>query len=245
LRAPSNIKIDGKAIEWHNEFQAYNKATDVFYTICNDDNNLYLVIQAKSPQIIEKIILGGISFSINTSGTKHDKNGVIVTYPEYDKKNPSFYIMLNNRPKPTNDLQKNKMQTDSFINVRNAQLQDKLKLIGVNGIKTIADNTISIYNEEGIKAMSLLDDQINYTCELAIPIKYIGLSIANPAKFSYNIKLNGTAGNRDADIRKSGSGRFILFTAPDGTTQAQPATPQGMAMVYPTDFWGEYTLREK
>jgi len=55
LRAPDNIKIDGKPTEWNNQFQAYNTATDLFYTIANDDQNLYLVIQAKKPLSISKI----------------------------------------------------------------------------------------------------------------------------------------------------------------------------------------------
>ena len=45
LRAPASIKIDGKTTEWNNRFQAYNKATEVSYTIANDKDKLYLVIQ--------------------------------------------------------------------------------------------------------------------------------------------------------------------------------------------------------
>src|SRR5471030_539366 len=41
LYAPSNIKIDGKTTEWEDKFQAYNRATDVFYTVANDNNNFY------------------------------------------------------------------------------------------------------------------------------------------------------------------------------------------------------------
>ncbi|HCN82336.1 MAG TPA: hypothetical protein DIT07_01770, partial [Sphingobacteriaceae bacterium] len=46
LRAPAGIKVDGKATEWNNQFQAYNKATEIFYTISNDDDKLYLAVQA-------------------------------------------------------------------------------------------------------------------------------------------------------------------------------------------------------
>jgi len=41
LRAPAGIKIDGKPTEWDSKFQAYNKSTNAFYTIANDDDNLY------------------------------------------------------------------------------------------------------------------------------------------------------------------------------------------------------------
>ena len=40
FQAPTNIKIDGKASEWNNQFLAYNNATDIYYTIANDDKNL-------------------------------------------------------------------------------------------------------------------------------------------------------------------------------------------------------------
>jgi hypothetical protein len=59
LRIPADMKIDGNAKEWNNKFQAYNKLTNIFYTLSNDDKNLYLVIQATDPIIIEKMIRGG------------------------------------------------------------------------------------------------------------------------------------------------------------------------------------------
>lgn len=61
LRAPANLRIDGKATEWNNKFQAFNKNIDVFYTISNDDDNLYLAIQAIDIKTIYKIFNGGIS----------------------------------------------------------------------------------------------------------------------------------------------------------------------------------------
>ena len=61
LRAPAGLKIDGKATEWDNKFQAYNHHTDFYYTIANDDNNLYLIVQANEPAIIKRILKGGIA----------------------------------------------------------------------------------------------------------------------------------------------------------------------------------------
>ena len=64
--APANIKIDGKLNEWDDSFKAYNKTTDVFYTISNDEKNLYLVIKSANQVISNKIIGGGINFTVNT-----------------------------------------------------------------------------------------------------------------------------------------------------------------------------------
>jgi len=60
--APANIKIDAKLKEWDDTFQAYNKVTEVFYTVSNDDKNLYLVIKSTDPINNNKIIAGGINF---------------------------------------------------------------------------------------------------------------------------------------------------------------------------------------
>src|SRR5476651_1199450 len=86
LRAPANIKIDGKTTEWDNQFQAYNRATDVFYTLSNDDSNLYLIIQATDEDIIRKIINGHVSFTISKSGKKSDQDAAVITYPVFDRK---------------------------------------------------------------------------------------------------------------------------------------------------------------
>jgi len=245
LRAPANIKVDGKATEWNNQFQTYNKATEIFYTISNDDDKLYLTVQATDPNIIRKIIGGGITFTVNPSGKKNDKDGVAITFPEYDKKNPPFYVTLDNKPMPTKDTVKNRMQADSFLNAHNVQLSDKLKLIGVVGVKSISDNVISIYNAEGIKAVSLFDNKIYYTYELAIPLKYLELTINKPLKFSYNIKLNGMI-PKGSTMIDTGRPDLIVFVGPDGVTYSGgKASSENMVLYYPTDFWGEYTLAKK
>lgn len=81
FRAPSKLKIDGIATEWGNKLQAYNKSTQIFYAISNDDKNVYLIVQAKYEEIISKIIRGGITLVINHSVNKKDPQPVTITYP--------------------------------------------------------------------------------------------------------------------------------------------------------------------
>src|SRR5687767_12642480 len=69
LRAPVTVKIDGKLDEW-GSLPAYNKRVNVFYSISNDDENLYLVIKSDNSIIISKIMQGGIAFTVSTSGKK-------------------------------------------------------------------------------------------------------------------------------------------------------------------------------
>jgi len=247
LRAPDNIKIDGKAIEWKNNFQTFNKATSLYYIMSNDDENLYLAIQAKAPNIIKKIFSGGITFTINNSDKHTFENSIAITYPKNDKNGAPNYINLDNRPSPTKDSVRSKLQADSFMNVLNNKHTTLFKTIGVNGISEIEDKIISIYNESGIKVAALFDNNIEYTFELCIPLKYLGLGLNSVSKFSYNIKLNGAAVNgRDLRVVSASSGDKVVFTGNDGITYNMgEATPQNLALSYPTDFWGEYTLAKR
>src|SRR4051812_27283145 len=70
--APDNIKVDGKLNEWNDSFQALNKATQVYYTLANDDKNLYLVIRSANQNSANKIVAGGLNLTINNTGKKSD-----------------------------------------------------------------------------------------------------------------------------------------------------------------------------
>lgn len=243
LRIPANIKIDGKAKEWGDKFQAYNKNTEVFYTIANDDDKLYLIIQAAKPIIINKILLGGITFTVSSSGKKNDKENVAITFPTfYNNARPN--INLKSKPEPTKDTVKNKMQADSFMRVVNRELGNKTKIIEIAGVKSIADSVISIYNEEGFKAIASFDQQINYTSELVIPLKYLGVCTNKPAMFHYNIRLNGPT-THNATMQLSSNGRMYLVTESNGHAYAVMAAGQYSSYAFPTDFWGTYTLAGK
>ena len=74
IYAPQNIQVNGKSSEWNNTFQAYNKAVEIFYTISNDDKNIYLTVMAKQRDVVDKIIRGGLTFTINKETNKKDKN---------------------------------------------------------------------------------------------------------------------------------------------------------------------------
>ena len=44
--APAGVKVDGSLKEWDDTFQAYNKTTSLFYTVCNDDKYIYFVVKS-------------------------------------------------------------------------------------------------------------------------------------------------------------------------------------------------------
>ena len=262
LRAPANLKIDGKTTEWDNKFRAYNHATEVFYTMSNDDDKLYLVVQATDRQIINKIIGGGVTFTIQKSGKKNDKGGISIIYPLFDPRDrpmvrgggdaggnvrvfatrgdggggDAVSVFKSSDPSAPNT----KTEGDSIMNAYNKRLDEKSKNIGVTGIPGL-DTLISVYNDDGIKTAERFNNKMVYTYELSIDLKKLGLSVNDAAKFAYHIKLNGAAMRVDNVIINGVAGG-----APDPAMQekvqqlmSQMGVNNGSA---PTDFWGEYVL---
>ncbi|MDB5030278.1 hypothetical protein [Mucilaginibacter sp.] len=220
--APGNIKIDGRATEWGGTYQAYNHIDHLFYSMANDDKNIYLVVSSSDQLSISKMVRWGIALTINGTGKRKSKdpNNVVVSFPVADeKRNLGIIHSMGEK-----DILVNKT---TMMNSRNAKIANVYKLIEVSGIKEISEPTISIYNTTGIKTGSLFDNKLAYVYELAIPLKYLGTSINNGARFSYNIKLNG-------GILKNGAAMPMRV---DGGP-----TPTQDYLFSPTDFWGEYTL---
>lgn len=239
MRAPANVKVDGKITEWDENKLAYNHSTDIFYELANDDNNLYLLVRANKREIMEKILLGGVTLTIDPAGKRNDK-GVAITFPTYYK-NERPNINLKNIPQPGKDTLTYQTQVDSFCRAFNLQLSNKSKMIEVERVKEIPDSLISVYNDQQIRAVALFDAKLSYNSELVIPLKYLNLS--KSGNFSYQIKLNGATAN-NARIQLSRNGQFLLVTGSNGE-YAVPAGSQYSAYIYPTDFWGKYTLAKE
>jgi hypothetical protein len=240
LRAPANIKIDGIPTEWDNHFQGYNHATEVFYTLSNDDNNLYLAIQTSDDDIINKIISGRISFTINKSGKKSDVDAITISYPIFNR-NDKPGLNLKNKPEIIPGSAVSVKQADSFMYVSNKRMTDRAKWIKVEGIKTL-DTLISAYNEDGIKAAALFNNKMAYTWEVAVALKVVGLSVNDATKFSYNIKLN--------PVQMDDMPGVNIVRAPNGAITSidihkDQMTPHSQMSNAATDFWGEYTLAKK
>ncbi|MDB5029525.1 MAG: hypothetical protein JWP71_246 [Mucilaginibacter sp.] len=236
LRAPANIKIDGKLTEWGDQFQAYNHATDIFYRMANDDENLYLTVQAVDPDIINKIVDGGVTLTIQKSTDKKDKNNISITYPVADRKN---HLMFNLRNRKGFVPDTSARAADSTMLYNNKKLEINCKWIRIKGIPDL-DTLLSVYNIDGIKAAGLFDRRKIYTFEISVGLKYLRFSANDAIKFAYHIRVNG--------------GRPITPPTPDnGASATAPGVVRILAVsarldgirTTPTDFWGEYTLAKK
>jgi hypothetical protein len=227
LRAPANLKIDGKATEWGNQFKAYNNATDVYYTLSNDDENLYLCLVAKQYSSLSKIARTGVRFTVNHSTSKKDTSPVVITYPALARADRSALAGLFE----TRNFEGVKVPIDHSAEALNKLLRTKSKLIKVEGVKDIDADNLSIYNDKGITSASEFGGPSLYTYELAIPLKYLNLNKDQPA-FSYQIKLNYVDEKEEAAFRASQP------PPPPNTIMLQPV----LSYIAVTDFWGEYTL---
>jgi len=235
--APANIKIDGKATEWDGKYEAFDTKNNIYYTIANDNNNLYLLIHTAEKQTINKIFLGGITFTIISA--RHSP--VSVTYPHAG--NNGTYL----HTKQGFDDMKKKSQVNAkaindIIRLRNTEFESGHKVLAIRGVAEFTDPWISIYNDTGIKVKALFDDDLDYTYEMALPLKYLPGGPANLIKLKYDIQLNGLY---------LGDGRWRPPSPTQGintTTGEVIQFKSDMNMLYtenPTNFGGEYTLAKK
>ena len=240
LRAPANIKIDGKTSEWPDDkLQAYNYTDGIWYTISNDDNKLYLTIRAPYRDTPDKIMTGGLTFTVSPHLEKKDRekslDNVSIKFPIIDSKVSQGII---NSTHFFEDIKRdtiaNRLKLDLLVRTVNKKAIDAFKEIQVTGIKDIKDSIISIYNSEGIAAMGLFNRRMALTYELAIPLKYLGISLDDPARISYNIKVNG----RPETPIKPGMKKGI-------NEDALNPTSDYFFRMTSTDFWGEYKLAKK
>ena len=224
--APADIKINGKTSEWNDTLQAYNKATEIYYTISNDDKNVYLTAKAKEREIIDKIIRGGITLVINRGMDKKNKNIVSVTYPVLE--GPPMWEVAGKFASLS--MAKKNHEATNIIPL-NELFVKREKFITVTGIEALPDSSLSVYNSDGIVTAAMFDDQLTYTYELALPIKYLKLANNNGGTFGYQIKINPAPAMKKPIV--------IIADMPP------PPPPVMDGTLATTDFKGKYILTKK
>ncbi|MES2278807.1 MAG: hypothetical protein V4592_22440 [Bacteroidota bacterium] len=194
--APVNVKTDGKLTEWNNTLEATNKTVDFSYTMANDDKKLYISIKSPNQQTTNKIMAGGIDFTINTEGKKKDKDAFILTFPLVNR--AAMRGQRGQRGPGGGGGQPGQPDTAAINAMRKAAVES-VKEVKLKGFKEIPDSVISIYNEYGIKAAIAYDANGSLICELAIPFDQLGISLDKTKEIAYNLKVNGIQFNRRDD----------------------------------------------
>lgn len=240
IAASAPLKVDGKP-DANVNFLAFNTNTRLYYTLLNDNKNLYLTLKAEEKAAIRKVMLGGITITFNTSGKKKSKDAAAITFPVIAPPTPGTRQrrggMIEHRMgRP--EMSDNKADSAALSETRKKQLAsfNEIKVSGIN----IPDSIISIYNRFEIKAAINFDDQGSLIYEFSIPLNLLELNSEKPQEFAYNIKVNGKPlpapiSNPDNEIVSDAGPRVGGVIMIDGMNMDP-------AMLEPTDFWGKYIL---
>ncbi len=222
--APENINMDGKPIEW-GDFQAYNRAAEVFYTVANTEENLYFVIQAKQKRVVEKIVNGGITIRIKPLVKDKVNRLAELTYPNLEY--PKNYEIIN--------LLRGDRKESKIVTINN-RLPAISKYIKLSGMETVAGPEISIYNELDIKAVCRVDSTMALTYEVQLPLKYIRDFIDGDGSFEYQVIVNGVV---------DPAGTIVVGGSSSNADPASQGKTPVFDMFSPTDFKAQYTLIKK
>lgn len=241
------VKIDGK-LAGDAAFAAYNKRTLLSYSLSNDANNLYLVMSSADAAGSSKIMAGGITFTVNTSGKKKEKDAYAVTFP-YVKRPERGQRGVGGQgrmgPQGIRQGQQNQALDSAAITERRKQQLSQFKEIKVGGFPEITDSLVSVFNEYGIKAGINYDKENNLVYELAIPLKLLSLDPAKGQEFSYNIKVNGRSFSAGAGFGGRGAGGFGGMNGGGGNNNVVVRQGFDPSMLEPVDFWAKYALVSK
>ncbi|MDB5032021.1 hypothetical protein [Mucilaginibacter sp.] len=233
MQAPKRINIDGRSAEWGNKFEAYNNSTDVFYSISNDDKYLYVILQATNIDIINKIIKGGITVSVNPKEKEFLAGCKSITFPVIKLGNASTLIkLLDDKHDIKNNTLNYSSRVDSLTKLYNSQLEISSSEIKIANNDMAPDSLISVYNDKHLLVAGALDNKEALTYEFKIPLRFLGMSYVKSAKVYYNIKLSGRpnlpprpANDRVASAKTVGITNYSAIN-----------------LQVPTNFWGEYVL---
>ena len=224
--APANLKTDGKITEWGN-LQAYNPATEISYTMANDNANLYFICRATEIKVIEKILVGGITLSISPIDKKSVVTPVAITYPIV----PWLNVQI------SYDIREPAPLDKSTISLVNNKISGHLKEIKITGAKEFPDGSIPVYNDNGIAGAQYVGSDKVYTYELAFPLSLIRSLINDKDTFNYKVQVNGM----DKNVIVKGGTNINGGSAP-----SDQAVPHGaLYNMSPTYFNSTYTLARK
>jgi len=233
FKAPANVKIDGKTTEWV-DFKAYNTATGLYYTLANDEQNLYLVLKAGDGRVMDKLFGGGISLFFKNANNSDKNSRGEFSYLAFTKANRIAIA----------ELMKDTVNRD-FRAINNA-MATALKTISVKKLDGVGEEVISVYNEYDIKAASYLVNKNMYTCEIAIPLKNLKSFTDSKGVINYTLQANAASLNNMKVVMNGKEVENPAASAQLTDLLTKMQQSEGAAslreMMNDTNVSGEYTL---
>lgn len=168
-------------------FSAYDNHNQCYYTISNDDNNLYLSVGFDKKRSAEKFSVGGLTLTVKQTNNSKKGLSAAVTYPSTKYTHNGIENGFDEFKELKDSLKKEKLSELPYV------YNQKIRkvFIGVNtaGISGVPDS-ISVKNAYGIKAIAGYDKNMWLIYHLSIPLKLLGLN--NGDAFKYELRMNGT-----------------------------------------------------
>ncbi len=196
----------------------YNKSTGLYYTLNQDDKNFYILLKSNNISDQNKILLGGISVSFNTSGKKRQMQAI--TFPIADRKEI---------------IAEMKSGSQSLSKLDKLKKQEKLialfKEIRVSGIQKIVLETIPVNNKHGINATLVYDEKNALIYKLKIPFELLDIQEGIALELAVNVRVNGLAGANMVNRESLGVGNRPNQQPPPG------ASVNASPLFNPEDFW--------
>ncbi|MCJ8212093.1 hypothetical protein MUY27_20415 [Mucilaginibacter sp. RS28] len=188
---PAGISIDGSLKDWGDSLRYYNEDKKLYYSLANDQENLYMAMRVNDLTEQRRILAAGLTLGVNPKGKK--KETYSITFPVGETGNAPFGDIhrrndggdgkdgADNRPSPDADAREEMMR---------ARLT-KLRNIKVTGFPDIESEVITTANTYGIKTAIDIDKDGYLVYEAAIPLKFFHAEINDKNEWAFNFKING------------------------------------------------------
>lgn len=203
---PAHVTTDGSLSDWGDSLRYYNEPQKLYYTLANDHDNLYMAVRISDHSEQRRILISGLTLSINTKGKT--KETYSLTFPVAEPNSTSLASMIQDNNVEGRDLNGNTEQPVNRDEILKAHLT-KLRYMKVSGFKDVENDMITTANTYGFKAAINYDANGYLICEAAIPLKFFNPDELYKNEWSFNIKINGITrpeGNKETGKGSSMAG---------------------------------------
>lgn len=171
----SPIEINKFQDLWEGEYY-YNLETAMHYGITHDDHNLYVAMKTSDKILKQKIIMGGLTFWIDTNARGKEQLGLTFPFPQklshnmMKRKNPNLENNQNNQKKTNAEIRDfnnrylNGLELMDIIGFDGQTELSTYKNINKKGISTVLhiDSTEFMYYFASIPLNMIFDNPLNY-----------------------------------------------------------------------------------
>jgi hypothetical protein len=149
--------IDGSDSGWTKPLAYHDEKQDLFYSVSNDDRNLYITASTKNDATIIRILRGGMTLYINAHGTKDEYGAAGISFPTGNSV-PKSDNLLNNRPG---------LEQDKNIALRGVE---DYSLFGFRTIRAPETFAYEQPNSEGVEVAINMSSSKELIYEAKIPL---------------------------------------------------------------------------